>query len=1291
MIETLLGSNIAVVGGGRICKAILQTLSSENFRQKSFTVLGVADIDDQAMGLKYAKQLRIFTTNDYRRLFRLKNLDSIIELTKDDDLSGNIRRSMPPGIRFFDHFEARAILDYLQIEGEKISILREIRDSQNNIEKIEGLFEQFYDFFLKIAKERNEYSQAIRQELTASERAMKQIVQGSTIPTFVIDKDHIVTHWNKACENLTGYPAEKIVGTNKQWMPFRSKERPIMADLVLDGSKEKDAWKYYGIKGQESVLIEGAYEAEEFFPHLGEDGKWLFFAAAPIKDAEGTVVGAIETLWDKTEEKRAQEDRDRHNMELTARERAMAQIVEGSTISTFVIDKDHIVTHWNKACENLTGYPAEKIVGTNKQWMPFRSKERPIMADLVLDGSKEKDAWKYYGTKWQESALIDGAYEAEEFFPHLGEDGKWLFFIAAPIKDADGTVVGAIETLWDKTEEKQAQEDRDRHNLELTASERAMAQIIQGSTIPTFVINKDHIVTHWNKACENLTGIPAEKVVGTNKQWKPFRLQERPSMADLVLDGITEEEALKYYGTKWQKSEFIEGAYEAEELFPHLGEDGKWLFFTAAPIKDADGTVVGAIETFWDRTEEKQAQEDRDRHNLELTASERAMAQIIQGSTIPTFVINKDHIVTHWNKACENLTGIATEEVVGTNKQWKPFRLQERPTMADLILDGITEEDALKYYGRKWQESALIDGASEAEEFFPHLGEEGKWLFFAAAPIRDADGTVVGAIETLWDKTEEKQALEDRDRYTMEIASLCSIYAALNTPSDLRDRINAAIRETSDTLSVDGICIFLKEDDGKYHMRYNYGYSDQLCQKEKVADEHSMISRIAQNGKFTIFENIDPSDHEEFHVLREEGYRSLAYVSIGVKGDSGFGVLRAASKEPAHFALEEKHVVELLANRIGVAIENNMLQEELQRDAEFQIRLIESSFDGIVATDDKWSIVTFNPEAERVFGYSSSEVIKKMDARTIYPPDITETIVEKKNFQNMNGELPWIETSIVSKNGENIPVRFSGTLLHEDGMVIGSVAFFQDLRKIKQLEKELLRSERLAAVGQTVAFMAHEIKNILHGFKGGSHILKSGLDRNDSTKLKTGWEMMQRNIDRISELALDLLSYSKEREPEYESCSPNEIAGEVCELFADLAAEHDIELKNEFESIIGEVVMDPRTIHRALSNLVSNAIDACIADEDSDKQHRVRVTTALENGNMVRFGVKDNGSGMNENVKANLFKSFFSTKGAKGTGLGLLVTKKLIEEHQGTIDVTSQLGKETTFSIRLPFEAVSAD
>ena len=159
----------------------------------------------------------------------------------------------------------------------------------------------------------------------------------------------------------------------------------------------------------------------------------------------------------------------------------MSQIVQGSTIPTFVINKDHIVTHWNKACEKLTGYSAAELVGTNKQWVPFRPKKRPIMADLILDQVKEEDVWRYYGTKWQKSVLIEGAYEAEEFFPHLGQEGKWLFFTAAPIKGPDGTLVGAIETLWDKTEDKKAEEERRRHNRELAESEKTLSQIIQGS------------------------------------------------------------------------------------------------------------------------------------------------------------------------------------------------------------------------------------------------------------------------------------------------------------------------------------------------------------------------------------------------------------------------------------------------------------------------------------------------------------------------------------------------------------------------------------------------------------------------------------------------------------------------------------------------------------------------------------------------------------------------------------------------------------------------------------------
>jgi signal transduction histidine kinase len=114
--------------------------------------------------------------------------------------------------------------------------------------------------------------------------------------------------------------------------------------------------------------------------------------------------------------------------------------------------------------------------------------------------------------------------------------------------------------------------------------------------------------------------------------------------------------------------------------------------------------------------------------------------------------------------------------------------------------------------------------------------------------------------------------------------------------------------------------------------------------------------------------------------------------------------------------------------------------------------------------------------------------------------------------------------------------------------------------------------------------------------------------------------------------------------------------------------------------------MDPRTVHRVLLNLVSNAIDACVFDEAVNKKYCVCVKTALENGNVIRYEVQDNGSGMSEEVKEKLFTSFFSTKGPKGTGLGLLVTRKLLEEHDGSIEVTSQEGIGTTFTIKLPYK-----
>ena len=401
--------------------------------------------------------------------------------------------------------------------------------------------------------------------------------------------------------------------------------------------------------------------------------------------------------------------------------------------------------------------------------------------------------------------------------------------------------------------------------------------------------------------------------------------------------------------------------------------------------------------------------------------------------------------------------------------------------------------------------------------------------------------------------------------------------------------------------------------------------------------------------------------------------------------DEALSIALERAKEKLDIRRKLKEYTIDLEKKIEVAT------SELRRQTNFQIKLIRSSNDGIVATDRDLKVVIYNPGAENIFGYPQSEVIYKKTLSELYPQPIGMQFHDALNGNNGLKDFPWKETTIQSKDGQQIPVRYSGTILREKDKEMGTVAFFQDLREIKRLEKELVKSERLAAVGQTVAGLAHGIKNILHGLKGGSYLVDIGIKRNDSEKLRKGWDTIKRNIGRTSNLVMDLLSYSKEREPEYESCMPNEIINDVCELLKDKAKEGSIEIIADFDDAVGEVIMDGSIIHEALLNLVSNAVDACLFDEDVSKNHQVKLKTELEPNYYIKFEVSDNGAGMNEEVLQKLFSSFFSTKGHRGTGLGLMVTRKLIEEHEGEISVTSKEGEGTLFTVRLPYEGSSKD
>lgn len=242
---------------------------------------------------------------------------------------------------------------------------------------------------------------------------------------------------------------------------------------------------------------------------------------------------------------------------------ALTQLLEGNPVATFVIDAEHRVTHWNRACEVLTGVSAVEMIGRNEQWRAFYAEPRPVLADLIVDQAVEVAVATFYDSKFKRSELIDGGWEAEDFFPAFGENGRWLFFTAAAIRNDENEIVGAIETLQDVTARKQAE-------AALHDSTAFLSQIIDGSSVATLVINAEHRVTHWNHACEVLTGMSASNVICTENHWKAFYAGRRSIMADLVLDGAGDVEVGRLYHGRYRQSALVQGGYEAEDFFPIL-------------------------------------------------------------------------------------------------------------------------------------------------------------------------------------------------------------------------------------------------------------------------------------------------------------------------------------------------------------------------------------------------------------------------------------------------------------------------------------------------------------------------------------------------------------------------------------------------------------------------------------------------------------------------------------------------------------------------------------------------
>ena len=249
------------------------------------------------------------------------------------------------------------------------------------------------------------------------------------------------------------------------------------------------------------------------------------------------------------------------------------------------------------------------------------------------------------------------------------------------------------------------------------------------------------------------------------------------------------------------------------------------------------------------------------------------------------------------------------------------------------------------------------------------------------------------------------------------------------------------------------------------------------------------------------------------------------------------------------------------------------------------------------------------------------------------------------------------------------------------GPVNHVIEISNDVTAIKKLEHDVVEAERLAAVGQTVAGLAHSIKNILMGLEGGKYIVSLGLQKGDQAMITEGWEMLERNFNKTTTLVKDFLSFSKGRLPALQMIDPRCPVNEIIDLYKEIAARSGIDLRADLPESIRKAPLDPDGIHTCLTNLVSNAIDACLMGEQKGTEVVVRL--ADKSGKLV-YEVMDNGTGIDYEIKKKIFTTFFTTKGGGGTGLGLLTTRKIVQEHGGRIEVDSAPGKGARFRMEFP-------
>jgi PAS domain S-box-containing protein len=840
--------------------------------------------------------------------------------------------------------------------------------------------------------------------LIRQEAKLNAIIQGSPIPQFIIDVNHRIIHWNTALAVYSGIAAEKVIGTDQHWRAFYPNKRPCLADILIDGTSDTLP-EWYGGKYQKSSLIPDAYTAYDFFPHMGTDGVWLSFTAAIIRDHTGEIIGAVETLVDITEQKRSA-------ISLEEKESRYRGIIEDMQDMFYKSDLKGNLIMASPSFSSLLGYDSlEECIGKNVAETFFvHPEDRDILVALIL---KEGSISNYQvNLKRRDGTSLFVSANSHVFY---GPDGKPAG-IEGVLRDITGLKVAEAKLEYEET---------------------ILNAVIDESPVPLFMIDRNHLVIHWNKALEKYSGIPADTVKGTNQHWRAFYPSERPCMADLLVEEDIDHLSQWYQG-KYAQSRLIDGAFEAVDFFPDIGEKGCWLYFTGAPIRGSDGTLIGAVEILEDITEQKVAE-------FEIHRMSQFLESIIMNANVWIMVLDRSGKIIVWNHAAEEISGYQADEVSGRSQIWKA--LYPDPAYRHTITGNISRIIAENRYLQDFQTTIRTKSGDLKDILWNTRGIQGR---------EHPDRFVAIGID-ITPRILAEQALHKSE------ATLKAIVKGSPIPMFVIDKIHRVIQWNTALVKYSGIPVdeIMGTDQ---HWRAFY------------PEKRSCIADILVDGDEESLKDLHLHQYEQSSLI-EGGYLAIEFLPRMGLDDSWFSITAA----PVHD--EEGRVIGAIETREDITQQKNAERNLIESEERFRT-LFENASDaiflyGITRDGVPDLFIEVNETACRRLGYSREELLK-MSPKDIKIEYSTEKERDFINQLRKEGHATF-EAVHITRNQDEIPVEMSTHIYEFRGeKVLLSIA--RDISDRKRFESAIQNANKKLNLLSSIT--RHDILNQLTSLSG---------------------------------------------------------------------------------------------------------------------------------------------------------------------------------------------------------------